>query len=626
MSSAQVHDERMRVLVVEDNRTLADRIADGLRDAGMAVDVTYDGAGALEKAGVVEYDVIVLDRDLPRVHGDTVCAALPGSPARILMLDGRRRDRGPRGGTGLGRRRLPAQAVRVRRTGGTAAFPGPPGSHAAAGAPPGRTWCWTGSRRRVSRSGRPISLTRKELGVLEELLTADGAVVSAERLLEKVWDEHADPFSNTVSVTMARLRRKLGAPAGDRDRGRLRIPVPVTSRRRSVRARIALACAGLFLVTGGALIAITYLLVDQNLATTVAATTSGVTPDQTLLRRCKSDVPQDANLATKCRQAFQAGAAAGAKQQNSAALAELLTWWLISLGALTVLAGGTGWAVAGRVLRPVRAITDAARRASEHNLGDRLALHGPHDELKELADTFDGMLDRLDAAFASQRRFVANASHELRTPLTVMRTAIDVTLAKPNRDREQLETMAVEVRQAVDRAEELIGALLTLARSDRGMIGREFVDLATAVEDTVDTVDLAGITVRTDLEPAELLGDRVLLERMVANLVQNAARHNVPGGWIRVTTGRSDGSVRLVVANSGERLPPDVVPSLFEPFRRLHDRVGWDQGVGLGLSIVRSVVTSHHGVVRGEAPAAGGLEITVTLPVPDSQPAQVTAR
>ena len=211
MSSAQVHDERMRVLVVEDNMTLADRIADGLRDAGMAVDVTYDGAGALEKAGVVDYDVIVLDRDLPRVHGDTVCARLTGSPARILMLTAAAAIEDRVEGLELGADDyLPkpfafAELVARLRSLGRRAPTLPPVLTRA-------DVVLDRSRRRVSRSGRPISLTRKELGVLEELLTADGAVVSAERLLEKVWDEHADPFSNTVSVTMARLRRKLGAP------------------------------------------------------------------------------------------------------------------------------------------------------------------------------------------------------------------------------------------------------------------------------------------------------------------------------------------------------------------------------------------------------------------------------
>jgi len=398
------------------------------------------------------------------------------------------------------------------------------------------------------------------------------------------------------------------------------VTAATTRRRRSVRARIALACAALFLVTGGALIAVTYVLVDHNLPS-AAKTTSNV--DQTLLQRCKQSGGQgDVNFEAKCKDAFSAGAVAGAQQQGNAALSQFLVFSLSSLGVLTVIAGSVGWLVAGRILRPLRTVTDAARRASEHNLADRIALAGPRDELAELADTFDGMLDRLDAAFASQRRFVANASHELRTPLTVMRTAIDVTLAKRNRDPAALEAMAVEVRHAVDQAEKLIDALLTLARSDRGSHGTEFVDLATAAEDAVESTagELAELDVTTELQPAELHGDRILLERMVANLVQNAARHNRPGGWIHLNTGQRDGKAWLRVANSGTVVPPDVVPSLFEPFRRLRDRVGDGQGVGLGLSIVRSVATNHGGDVRGRALPDGGLEIDVTLPATGGDP------
>jgi signal transduction histidine kinase len=380
--------------------------------------------------------------------------------------------------------------------------------------------------------------------------------------------------------------------------------------------RIALACAGLFLVTGGALVAVTYALLANGLANSALPIVK-TEVDPQLLARCKTAT--DSNLVAKCRAAFSAGAAVGAKQQGQNALDQLLIYSLASLGGLTVVAGGVGWALAGRILRPLKAITGAARRASEHNLTDRIGLQGPKDELKELADTFDGMLDRLDAAFASQRRFVANASHELRTPLTVMRTAIDVTLAKPHRDPAQLETMAVEIRQAVDGAEKLIDALLTLARSDRGPTGTEFVDLATAAEDAIDAtaaqLAAADITVHSVLYPAELHGDRVLLERMVANLVQNAARHNVPHGWIRLDTGHRDGQAWLVIANGGPPLAADAVPTLFEPFRRLHDRVGSDHGLGLGLSIVRSVATTHGGRVEGRALPDGGLEITATLPV-----------
>src|SRR5262249_49479811 len=197
----------------------------------------------------------------------------------------------------------------------------------------------------------------------------------------------------------------------------------------------------------------------------------------------------------------------------------------------------------------VRRITETARRASEQHLGERLALTGPRDELKELADTFDDMLERLDRAFATQRRFIGNASHELRTPLTVMRTAIDVALAKPARTQRQLEDMAVRVRRSIVAAEEMIDALLTLAVSDQGVASAEFVDLATCAEDALDAVraeaERLTLQVEAKLDPAETTGDRHLLERMTVNLVDNAARHNVPGGWLSLRTGTSGGAAFL---------------------------------------------------------------------------------
>jgi signal transduction histidine kinase len=227
---------------------------------------------------------------------------------------------------------------------------------------------------------------------------------------------------------------------------------------------------------------------------------------------------------------------------------------------MTVASGGLGWYMSGRVLRPVRAITETARRASEQHLGERLGLTGARDELKELADTFDDMLERLDAAFATQRRFVANASHELRTPLTVMRTAIDVTLAKPSPTARQLTDMAVRVRRSIDRAESMIEALLTLAVSDQGKLSTEFTDLATWTEDAIDA------------------------------------------------------AVYLEIANSGPFIPDDAVPSLFEPFRRMEARTGVRDGVGLGLSIARSVVTAHRATVAARSQPAGGLNISVVIP------------
>jgi signal transduction histidine kinase len=285
---------------------------------------------------------------------------------------------------------------------------------------------------------------------------------------------------------------------------------------------------------------------------------------------------------------------------------------------MTVASGGLGWFMSGRVLRPVRAITQTARRASEQHLGERLALTGATDELKELADTFDDMLERLDAAFATQRRFVANASHELRTPLTVMRTAIDVTLAKPSPTARQLTDMAVRVRRSIDRAETMVEALLTLAVSDQGKLSTEFSDLATWAEDAIDAatpeIERLDLHVVAELDPAETTGDPQLLERMIWNLVDNAVRHNEPGGWIRLRTGSKDAAAYLEIANSGPFVPDDAVPSLFEPFRRLETRTGVRDGVGLGLSIARSVVTAHGATVTARSQPAGGLDISVLIP------------
>ena len=299
-------------------------------------------------------------------------------------------------------------------------------------------------------------------------------------------------------------------------------------------------------------------------------------------------------------------------------LSDLLAFSLVGLAVMTVASGGLGWFMSGRVLRPVRVITETARRASEQHLGERLALTGARDELKELADTFDGMLERLDAAFATQRRFVANASHELRTPLTVMRTAIDVTLAKPSPTARQLTDMAVRVRRSIDRAESMVEALLTLAVSDQGKLSTEFTDLATWAEDAIDAaapeIERLGLRVDALLAPAETTGDPRLLERMIWNLVGNAVRHNEPGGWVRLRTGSRDAAVYLEIANSGPFIPDDAVPSLFEPFRRMEARTGVRDGVGLGLSIARSVVTAHRATVTARSQPAGGLDISVVIP------------
>ena len=304
-----------------------------------------------------------------------------------------------------------------------------------------------------------------------------------------------------------------------------------------------------------------------------------------------------------------------------------LEFTLAGLGLGTLLAGGLGWAVSRRVLRPLAAVTTAAQIASQENLDQRLALAGPPDELKELADTFDAMLARLDAAFASQRRFIANASHELRTPLTEMRTLIDVTTARPAASAAHLEPVLAAIGAAVDKSEELIEALLTLARSDRGPGSAELVDLPTAVEDAIDLIGPAAaarqIQIGTALQDAQVTGDRVLLERLVSNLIENAVRHNVTGGWVLASTRTRSGIAEITVSNGGEHIPPpppDQVPELFEPFRRLSGRTGNQPGSGLGLSIVASVARAHSGHAEAYARPDGGLDVQITLPATANGP------
>jgi len=407
-----------------------------------------------------------------------------------------------------------------------------------------------------------------------------------------------------------------------------------------VRNRLALIYAMLFFVAGSALLGLTYGLVASSLSTRPpAVTTAGNQAlsdlkDEfsgqefaTLKHECLPTTgtlagpPVPASLRAACKQlatAYAAGAAAGSQAQRGDALRNLLVFSLVGLGVMTVASGGLGWFMSGRVLRPVRVITETARRASEQHLGERLALTGATDELKELADTFDDMLERLDSAFATQRRFVANASHELRTPLTVMRTAIDVTLAKPSPTARQLTDMAVRVRRSIDRAEAMVEALLTLAVSDQGRLSTEFSDLATWAEDAIDAatpeIERLDLHVVAELDPAETTGDPQLLERMIWNLVDNAVRHNEPGGWITLRTGSSDAAAYLEIANSGPFVPDDAVPSLFEPFRRLETRAGVRDGVGLGLSIARSVVSAHGATVTARSQPDGGLDISVVIP------------
>jgi signal transduction histidine kinase len=366
--------------------------------------------------------------------------------------------------------------------------------------------------------------------------------------------------------------------------------------RLTIRARLTLLYTGLFAACGAIVIAITYGLVSS-----LPVDSS----DNLALGSC----PPDKQLRMRCEEAIRQGAL----HQRDTTLAHLLQYSLLTLAAMIILAALAGWIVAGRALRPVQQITEAARAASEHNLSARVSLAGPRDELRELADTFDAMLGRLQAAFDGQGRFIANAGHELRTPLTVMRATLDVVLARPAPTPEELHCMGRDVHAAIDRSERLINALLTLARNERGLIVRDEVDLATVAEDVLDATELGDRRLHISLQPAGTLGDPLLLERLVGNLVDNASRYNVAGGDLWLTTSMVDARPTLVVANTGLVIAPDATSGLFEPFRRLHDRANHD-GIGLGLTIVASIAAMHRGKVAAQPRPGGGLTVTVTMP------------
>jgi signal transduction histidine kinase len=405
----------------------------------------------------------------------------------------------------------------------------------------------------------------------------------------------------------------------------------------TARLRLTLWYGGLFLLAGLVLVATSYLLVRQRLLpsgggkpTTVQSPGGTVVCSQP--GSCQT-LPFGAGVpAPDPNQTYTVTGGQLSAIKGSFLSDALRTFLQTMLGVLTLMALlslGLGWVVAGRVLRPLQRITATAKRLSERTLHQRIALQGPDDELKELADTFDRLLGRLDAAFDTQRRFAANASHELRTPLAISRTEVEVALADPDTPNAELRAMAERVRDATGRSERLIEGLLTLARSEQAPRVWEPADLADAAagalehtrhQDQDQAGQDGGLRLVTRLRRAPVQGDPALLERMVANLVENAVRHNQPDGWLEVATGVSDGRAFVQVANGGQEIPADQVESLFEPFRRLHGRVASAsasavRGAGLGLSIVRSVARAHGGDAHAMALAGGGLQVTVRLPV-----------
>ncbi len=292
---------------------------------------------------------------------------------------------------------------------------------------------------------------------------------------------------------------------------------------------------------------------------------------------------------------------------------------LIALAAMAAVSMGLGWLIAGRVLRPLRTITAAARDISATDLHRRLALGGPDDEFKELGDTFDGLLARLDASFQAQRQFVANASHELRTPLARLKTLIQVTLADPDATPESLRAAHERVLVSEEQLERLIEALLNLAGGERALDRREPVDLRAVTEQVLAArrpeIERHGLQVNATLEGARTEGNPQLLERLVANLIDNAIRHNATPGRIDVTTATEAGGAVLVVANSGPVIPPQELDRLQQPFQRLGaDRTYHGDGHGLGLSIVHAIASAHGATVALRARPDGGLELEVSFP------------
>ncbi len=364
----------------------------------------------------------------------------------------------------------------------------------------------------------------------------------------------------------------------------------------SARLRLTLLYSGMFLVLGTALIAIILLLV------------------------WRGDVIGSSSVSVAAPSQSGAPVQDAVTQQHSADIARLFAVSWLTLAFTAAISAPLGWFAAGRMLRPLRQMTTSARTITAGSLHDRLALTGPEDEFKQLGDSFDELLARLETSFAAQRRFVANAAHELRTPLTLERTLLQVALADPDASVESLRAACEELLASGRSQERLLEALLTLATSERGLEHRERLDLAAVTERALARVETetAGrsLGVKPALHAAALRGDEPLIERLIANLLDNAISHNYEGGWIAVETATESDRAVLRVANSGPVIYADEVEPMFEPFHRGGaDRTGTNGHHGLGLSIARAIVRAHDGEITAAPQPGGGLVVTVRIPV-----------
>jgi signal transduction histidine kinase len=379
---------------------------------------------------------------------------------------------------------------------------------------------------------------------------------------------------------------------------------------RTVRMRLTALYGALFVVSGAVLLAIASGVVVSSSRVSVPAANQAV--PSTALAQAQARIHQ-----------LQDQLATAESKIHSGVSHDLLVGSAIALGIMTVVSLVVGWLVAGRVLRPLRRMTVATRRISADSLHERLAVAGPGDELKDLADTIDGLLERLEGAFAAQRRFVANASHELRTPLATMRASVDVAVAKPQPVPAATIALADRLRGELDRVDGLLDGFLALARAQHGELpGQAALSLeyltAAALAVRAGPIAARHLTVHhaTGQDGTWVTGSQALLSRMVDNVLDNAIGHNRDGGWISVTTGADGHLARLVVETGGDVLDAEQVAQLAQPFRRLGaDRTGSDHGSGLGLSIVEAIATAHGGTLGLRARPEGGLRVAIALPL-----------
>ena len=392
--------------------------------------------------------------------------------------------------------------------------------------------------------------------------------------------------------------------------------------RPTVRVRLTLLYGALFLLAGVALVVLTHLLYRDALTAGPIEGRDGFRAEAELRSAFGERLPSGRSLrellSRDGRTIFRYVADVRAEAFDEAvegALREQLIQSALALGATSVVALLLGWVAAGRVLRPVRQITETARASSGSDLRHRVGLRGPDDELKELADTLDSLLEALESAFSSQRAFSQNVSHELRTPLAILRAEAEIRLAAPGAGEEE-RRFARRVLESAEQGERTVDRLLALARSESGLLSSSEVDLAELTGDVVGELAASAgqLDLRLELGEATAWADRALLERLVANLVENAMRHNVAGGWVRVVVATQEDAALLRLSNSGPRLTPEEVEGLFQPFVRRGDPGFSRPGLGLGLPIVRAIVDAHSGAISAEPRAEGGLDISVRLP------------